>query len=219
MPNVEKVKEKLIGISFVLTPLLLIFGFSAHPNVTSLEVMTSGKDFANEFRGNHLLELGHIAVMFSSLLFMGIMIGLSKMLENKKPWVAFAVLLSGTFGSFMLGVDKGAFALVPSAFDTLSDTEFWQMTPGLNAMINYKGAMWLAQLYVFIPFAIILAGVYLYQTQAIKKWQSIALIFGALLYFNPDIDLISLLASIIISFGLIPIGISYLKSDISKYEP
>ena len=219
MSKIERIKRTFIGLSFILTPLILVAAFAAHPNLMSLDVMTSGEAFAEEFRNNYILEIGHIAVMFAAILFMGITVGFCKMLESKKPWLSLSVLITGIFGSFMLGVDKGAFALVPSAFNTLPDNSFQLMTPGLHAMINYEGAMWLAQLYFFIPVSMILAGIGLHLTGSIKKWQSTAIIIGSLLYFNPDIDLISLIASLIISIALIPLGIKLLMNNSSNLEP
>ena len=141
------------------------------------------------------------------------MAGFYQMLKTKSPYLSFAVLILGFFGSFMLGVDKGAFGLVPSALNTLPDEQFSMMIPGLEAMIQYKGYMWLAQLYLFIPVAMILAGIGLLKSKVIPKWQSVALIVGSLLFFNPDIDLISLIASVVISVALIPIGVSFLRKS------
>ncbi|RIH65116.1 DUF4386 family protein [Mariniphaga sediminis] len=212
MNKTDFLKRTIIGLSFFLVSILLIIGFAAHPKLLSLDVMDKGQDFANEFRNNHLLEVGHIGVMFSGFLFIGIMSGFYKMLRDKSPVLSFGVLIFGIFGSFMLGVDKGALALVPSAFNTLPDEQFAVLTPGLEAMIQYKGYMWLAQLYLFIPVAMILAGIGFLKTNIIPTWQSIALIAGSLLFFNPDIDLLSLIASVVISFALIPIGFSFLRN-------
>jgi len=214
LEKLERLKNNLIGISFLATPLVLIFGFASHPNLASLEVMTSGEAYAAEFRKNNLLLIAHVGVMFCALLFMGVMIGFNKLLAEKSPWLGFVVLMMGCFGSFMLGVDKGAFALVPSAFDTLSDAEFEQLMPGFDAMINYEGLMWLAQFYFFIPLAMLLAAVGLYKTGVVPKWQAIVLGVGSALFFNPDIDVISLVGSIIILFALLPMGASFLKKTV-----
>lgn len=212
MDKLKLIKNRIIGFSFLSVSLLLIIGFAAHPNLLSLEVVDSGNSYATEFRNNHLLDVGHIGVMFSGFLFMGIMAGFYKMLKHQKPYLSFVIFILGFFGSFMLGVDKGAFGLVPSAFNTLSDAEFQLMTPGLEAMIQYKGHMWLAQMYFFIPIAMILAGIGLIRSKLIPLWQSVALIIGSLLFFNPDIDLISLIASLVVSLAFFPIGLSFIRN-------
>ena len=212
MNKIERLKQTYIGLSFLVAPLLLICGLITHPNLTSLEVMTTGEEFASEYRNNFLLELGHIAVLFSSLFFMGMFSGINQILKDRRPWIAFIIFVLGFFGSFMLGVDKGAFALVPSAFDTLSESEYQMLIPGFTAMINYKGAMWIAMLYVFIPISFLISGITLYRNNMVKKWQGITIILGALLFFNPDIDLISLFASVLILIGYFPMAHSFLKS-------
>ena len=46
----------------------------------------------------------------------------------------------------------------------------------------------------------------LFKTRLVPRWQSAAIFVGALLLLNPDIDLVSLIASVVLAFGLVPIG-------------
>ena len=216
MQKIETLKNCLIGLSFILVPLLLIAGFASHPNLVSLEVMNTGEAFAAEFHNNTLWFVMHIVIMFSALPFMGIMIGFNKLIGKQLPWIGLLVVFLGFFGSFMLGVDKGALALVPSAFDTLPEAQFQQLMPGLEAMINYGGFLWLAWLYLFIPVAMFIAALGLIKTKIIPRWQGTSLLVGSAMFFNPDIDLISLAASVLIAFALIPIGFSFLRNTHSQ---
>jgi hypothetical protein len=112
----------------------------------------------------------------------------------------------------MLAVDKTALCLVPSALDTLPETQFVQMLPGLEAMFGFKG--WLAVLYLLplLPIGFMIQGVGLYVGRAIPRWQSISLILAmALLGVSAavDIDLFGLIASVIMAAALVPLGVRF----------
>jgi hypothetical protein len=48
----------------------------------------------------------------------------------------------------------------------------------------------------------------------IKKWQGILIIIGLVLLANPDIEIISSAAAILLCIGFIPIGIRELKGTL-----
>jgi hypothetical protein len=209
----EPVKRIGTGLCFIAVPLVLIFGFGAHPNLADLEPPGSdAKKWVAEFHNNEMWRLAHIAVMWATIPIAVIFLAWMRLLADKAPVLSFAAGAMGIVGCFMLAADKGALALVPTAFDTLPEEQFRQMLPGLQAMIAYKGYLWMAQLYLLLPAGFVLMGIALAWTRAVPRWQGVAVAAGGLLLFNPDIDLISLVASVVLAAGLIPMGFQMIMS-------
>lgn len=201
------------GICFIAVPIILILGFGAHPNLADLEPPGSDVEkWVREFHNNEMWRLAHIAVLWATIPITVIFLAWMRLLENKAPVLSFVAGALGIVGSFMLAADKGALALVPTAFDTLPEEQFRQMLPGLQAMIAYKGYLWMARLYLLLPAGFVLMGIALAWTRAVPRWQGVAVALGGLLLFNPDIDLISLGASVVLAVGLIPMGLQIVMS-------
>lgn len=200
------------GICFVLVPIILILGFGAHPNLTDMAPPGSVEKWVGEFHGNVLWRVAHIAVMWATLPIAVIFLEWMRVLKDRMPVWSFAAGTLGIVGCFMLAADKGALGLVPTAFDTLPEEQFRQLLPGLQAMIQYRGQMWMAKLYALIPLGFILMGLALMRTKIVPRWQGAAVTLGAALLFNPDIDLISLIASVVLAIGLVPMGYALIRN-------
>jgi len=212
----ENFKRFGTGICFILVPIILIFGFAAHPNLSDLKPPGSNVDnWVNEFHGNAMWQVAHVSVMWATLPITVIFLAWMRMLKDKAPVLSFVAGVLGIIGCFALAADKGALALVPTAFDTLPEEQFRQMLPGLQAMLELKGYLWMVQLYALIFVGFVLMGIALVRTKATPRWQGIAVVLGALLLFNPDIDLISMIASVVLGIGMIPMGVAIFKSGIT----
>lgn len=212
----ESFKRIGTGICFILVPLVLILGFVAHPNLSELQPPGSDVEkWVKEFHGNSLWRVAHIAVLWATIPMTVLFLAWMRQLRDKAPVWSFVAGALGIVGCFALAADKGALALVPTAFDTLPEEQFRQMLPGLQAMLQYQGHLWMVRLYLLIPVGFVLMGIALARTQAVPRWQGIAVTLGGLLLFNPDIDLISLMASVALAAGLIPMGFAMLKGSAS----
>jgi hypothetical protein len=92
----------------------------------------------------------------------------------------------------ILAVDKGALCLTMSALDTLSESQFSQMMPGLLAMFSKEG--WLVILWglplLTIGFA--LQAIALIKARSLPRWQSILFLMGVVLVGTPDGEIINL---------------------------
>lgn len=203
------------GLSFIVLPLLFVFGFASHPNLVELAPPDYGNASAwiAEFHGNTLWAIGHTAVLWSNIPAIVVFLGLMALLREKAGTLSLIAGSLGVVGCLMLVADKAALTLVPTAFETLPEEQFRQLTPGLDAMIQYKGYLWMVRLYVLIPIGFALMAIALFRTKLVPRWQSVAIFVGALLLLNPDIDLLSLLASLVLGAGLIPIGWRILTSS------
>jgi Domain of unknown function (DUF4386) len=209
----ENLKRFGTGACFILVPLVLIFAFAAHPNLADLTPPgTDVEKWVSEFHGNTLWRVGHIAVMWATIPMAVMFLSWMRLLKDKAPVLSFVAGALGIVGCFALAADKGALALVPTAFDTLPEEQFRQMLPGLRAMLQYQGHLWMVQLYLLIPMGFVLMGIALVRTKAVPWWQGVAVALGGLLLMNPDIDLISLIASLVLAIGMIPTGFSLIRS-------
>jgi hypothetical protein len=185
--KLESVKRVGTGLAFVVFPIVFIFAFAIHPNLFSLAIVTDVSARVGEFHGNRLMHLGHALMLL----------------------IGFIGCVMAVFGAVMLAVDKTALCLVPSALDTLSEAQFAQMLPGLDAMFGFKG--WLALLYLLplLPVGFMIQGIGLYVGRAVPRWQSVSLIVAMVLLgvsAAVDIDLFGLLASVILAVSMLPIG-------------
>lgn len=208
----ENFKRISTGICFVLVPIILLLGFASHPNLADLEPPGSVEKWVGEFHGNLMWRVGHLSVMWATLPITVIFLEWMRVLKERMPVWSFVAGILGIVGCFMLAADKGALGLVPTAFDTLPEEQFRQLLPGLEAMIQYKGQMWMARLYVLMPAGFVLMGIALVRTRIVPRWQGLALTLGALMLFNPDIDLISLIAAVVLTIGLVPMGLALIRN-------
>jgi len=209
----ENFKRFSKGICFVLVPVIFILGFGSHPNLADLDPPGSVEKWVSEFHGNVMWRVGHISVLWVTLPITVMFLEWMQVLKDRMPVWSFVSGVLGIVGCFMLAADKGALGLVPTALDTLPEEQFRQLLPGLEAMIQYKGQMWMAKLYLLIPVGFVLMGIALLRTKIVPRWQGGALTLGALMLFNPDIDLISLIASVVLAIGLVPMGITLIRNS------
>lgn len=212
--NVSKMKlfeRRALIIAMLAVPVLFIFGFAAHPNLQSLSVMTNASDWVKEIRHNEHLQIAHLFVFLAAILLIYIAMGLKSLLQDKAPLLAFLGLFLVITGAIILAADKGSLCLVPSAFDTLNDSQYAQLLPGLQAMIDKRGLLSLLNLLFLLPAGFIVLSVGLIMTKRFPIWQPIIMIISMLLFCNPDIDLISLIASVILLIGMGGMAIVMLK--------
>ena len=211
--KVMSIKRIGSGLIIILLPIIMIIGFGLHPNLLSFEIMTDASEMASEFRGNFQWEFAHFLMLLAAPLIMVVTLSFMKLLNGRGDWFS---LIGGTIaiiGATILAADKGAFYLVPSAFNTLPQEEFYNLLPGLQAMIDREGAMVLVWLLPCISIGLIIIAIGLIKNRIVPRWQGVMFIIGLVLLINPDIDIISLAGSIFIFIGCCPTGIKFLKGD------
>ena len=136
------------GLSFILLPLIFVFGFASHPNLAQLAPPNyqDASAWIEEFHGNPMWAIAHIAVMWPTVPALIVFLGLMTLLREKAGVLSLIAGALGVVGCLMLVADKAALTLVPTAFETLPEEQFRQLGPGLDAMIHYKGFMWMVRL-------------------------------------------------------------------------
>jgi hypothetical protein len=214
--KLESVKGVGAGLAFIVFPIVFIFAFAIHPNLFSLAIVTDVSTRIGEFHGNRLMHLGHALMLLTVPLLIVVSLKFMDILTERGAWLGFVGCVMAVFGAVMLAVDKTALCLVPSALDTLSEAQFAQMLPGLEAMFGFKG--WLALLYLLplLPIGFMIQGVGLYVGRAIPRWQSVSLVVAMVLLgvsAAVDIDLFGLVASVILAVAMLPIGMQLITES------
>ncbi len=207
-------QTKRIGtaLAFIFYPILAGIAFAVHPNLLSLNISHDIQERINEFHGNQILHFGHVLMVVAVPLLITIAIHFMNLLQRRGAWWGFVGGILAVTGAVILAVDKGALCLVPSAFDTLPESQFRALIPGIETMFQYKGWLWVLQLLPLLPLGFILQSTGLVISKEIPRQQSIPMLIGSILMANPDIDLIGLAATIVLAIGFIPYAIQLIQS-------
>ena len=211
--RLQRTKQIGTGLTFIVFPALFVFAFAVHPNLLDPQLLNP-EDLLLRAHGDKLLQFGHVLVTLSTALLVVVALHFMK-LVNQRPqaWAGFIGALMAILGAIMLAADKGALCLTMSALDTLPESEFAQMMPGLLAMFSKEG--WLVLLWgiVFLPIGFAIQAIALLKAQALPRWQASLFLIGVLFVAMPDgMEIVNLSASILMAIALFPYGISIIKN-------
>ena len=201
-----------VGFAFIAFPLLSIFIYAIHPNLLSLQPVHEVDAWIAEWHGNDLLHFAHVLMLLCVPAIIVISIELMKLLRKAGQMYGFVGGILAITGAVFLAADKGALCLVTSAFDTLSPAAFAQIHPAIEVMKGMQGWLWLVYGLALLPIGFVVLGIGLYRTRTLPRWQAGLLIAGAAFLLNPDIEIISLVASVLLAGALIPLGIERLRT-------
>jgi len=207
-----RIKQIGVGLAFLLYPFFAGIAFAVHPNLLSLGISHDVHEKIAEFHGNSLLHFGHVLMLLGAPLLIVVAVHLMNLMEKKAAWWGFVGGVLAVFGAVILATDKGALCLVTSAFDTLPEADFRSLMPGIAAMFQYQGWLWLLWLLPILPLGFMLQTIGLVRSNLIPRGQSIPMLIGSILMANPDIDLIGLVATIFLAIGFFPYAFQLLRS-------
>lgn len=213
--RLESVKRVGAGLSLIAFPIIFIVLFATHPNLFNISMVTDVNVRIEEFHGIDFLHFMHFVMLLCVPILIVVALKLMGLLKGRGAWLGFIGCVMAVLGAVILAVDKTALCLVPSAFDTLPEAQFAQLVPGIEALFNYKGWLVIIWLLPLLPIGFFIQGIGLFISRVIPRWQSIPITIGALLLANPDIDLISLIGSIILAIGMVPLGVQIIRSRTS----
>jgi hypothetical protein len=210
--SLTQIKKIGTALAFIAYPLCAGIAFAVHPNLVSVSISHDIQAKIAEFHGNQLLHFGHFLMVLAVPMLITVAIHFMNLLQTQSAWWGFIGGILAISGAVILAVDKGALCLVPSAFDTLPETDFASLTPGIQAMFQYKGWLWILWLLPILPIGFIIQTIGLVRSKAISRWQSIPMLIGSILMANPDIDLIGLVATVFLGIGFIPYALSLIQN-------
>ena len=212
--KVNTIKRVCVSLSFIIFPLIFIFAFAGHPNLLNPHFL-GPEELILRAHNNSMLHLGHALVTLCTSLLVVVALHLMKIQNDKSTvWYGFIGGVFAILGALMLAADKGALCLTMSALDTLTETEFNQMMPGLLAIFAKKGWLILIWGLLLLPIGFVIQGIGLLKSKSLSTWQSLLFIIGVLFIGTPDgVEIINLIASILIAIAFIPYGLKLLKLD------
>jgi hypothetical protein len=213
--KLKSVKRIGSGLALIAFPIIFVILFATHPDLFNLSMVQDVNDRIEGFHGNDLLHFMHFVMLLCVPILIVVALKLMGLLKGRGAWLGFIGCVMAVFGAVVLAVDKTALCLVPSAFDTLPEAQFRQLVPGIEALYSYKGYLFIIWLLPLLPLGFFLQGIGLLRSRLIPRWQSIPINIGAFLLANPDIDLVSLTGSVVLSVGLVPLGIQIIRNKIS----
>ncbi len=209
----KKIMDTISGVSILTFPILLLIGFLLHPDIMSLEQVRTPEQLANNFHKNTMWHIGHLIValaipfiIFSIMYFMNLL---------KEEGLRYGIIggIIAIFGAVALALDKGSLCLILSGFDTLPEAEFVGLIPYLQVFIDKPGLLVINWLLILIPLGVSFQTIGLIKEKHVKHWQGILIIVGLLLLINPDIEIISVVGTVLMIIGIYPLGIKTLKYE------
>jgi hypothetical protein len=163
-----------------------------------------------------LLQFAHALVFLNTALLVVVALHFTTLLmRSSSAWAGFLGGALAVLGALALAADKGALCLTMSALDTLNDTEFTNMMPGLQAMFSKQGWLVLIWGVVLLPIGFGLQAVGLIRSKSIGRSQSWLFLLGVLFIATPDgVEIINLTASILLTIALFPYGFRVIKNEV-----
>lgn len=221
----RRIKRVGTGLCFVLFPAVWIFAFAVHPNLLQPRLLLGPEQLIQRAHGNNLLQFAHVLVTLNAALLVPMAIHFMKLLERTRA--ARAGVLGACLailGAFLLAADKGPLCLTMSAVDTLPESAFAQLMPGLLAIFSFKGLMALLWGFSLMPIGVMIQTVGMWKANVLPAWRSGLLLVSLLLIGFPDgAEIINLTAAVALAAALLPCGFRLMQgADVaidSQMEP
>jgi hypothetical protein len=216
--SLRRAKRVGTGLCLIIMPLVFVFAFSAHPGLLAPHLL-GPEDLILRAHNAPLLQFGHVLVMLSTALLVVIAVHFMKLLDRTAwAWAGFVGAAMGILGAIILAADKGALCLIMTALDTVSESQFAAMMPGLLAIFSLKGWMVLLIGLPLLPIGFATQAVALLKTGAFPRWASVTFLIGVLFVGTPDgVEIINLLASVLMAVAPVPCGLRMLARGAGTY--
>ncbi|MHC1783261.1 MAG: hypothetical protein AB9891_11010 [Anaerolineaceae bacterium] len=209
----EKAKSIGTGLAIIAFPLIFVFAFSVHPGLLSPHFL-SPAELIYRAHQNELLQFAHMLVTLCTCLLIVVALHFMKLLEKNAGWAGTIGGILAIFGAMILAADKGALCLTMSALDSITESQFSQMMPGLLAMFSKEGWMVILWGLLLLPIGFAVQTIALVKTRSLPRWQSLLFLFGVLFVGTPDgVEIINLSASVLMAVSLVPYGVKLIKES------
>jgi hypothetical protein len=202
---IERARRFGTAAALIVMPAIFVFAFATHPSLGSIQLLEPA-DLIQRARGNPLLQFGHALVTLDTALLIVVALHLQSLLRaGRGAWAGLVGGATAVLGACLLAADKGAMCLTMSALDTVDDTTFTAMVPGLMAIFEKQGWAVLIWGMVLLPLGVATQAIGLMRSRTWPKWQAGALLAGSLLITTPDgMEIINLIAALALLVALAP---------------
>ncbi|MGB2767691.1 MAG: hypothetical protein WBC14_11440 [Propionicimonas sp.] len=203
--RIERARRLGTAAALIAMPVIFMFAFATHPGLGSIRILEPA-ELILRARGNPVLQFAHALVTLNTALLVVVAIYLRSLLRAGRG--AWAGLVGGgmaVLGACLLAADKGALCLTMSALDTVDDTTFNAMLPGLVAIFDKQGWVVLVWGMVLLPLGVAVQAIGLIRAGQWPTWQAVTLLAGSLLIAAPDgMEIINLTAALALLAALTP---------------
>ncbi len=208
------------GLCFIAFPLTFVFAFAVHPGLLHPRIL-SPEELILRAHQNGLLQFAHVLVTLCTAVLVAVALHFMKLLDRASAgWAGLVGASLATLGAAMLAADKGALCLTMSALDTLPESQFAMMMPGLLAMFSFKGWMVVVWGLLFLPVGFAIQTVALLKTGAFPRRQGVLFLAGVLLVGFPDgAEIVNLTASVLMAAALVPYGMRMVADKLPRVAP
>jgi len=202
---IERARRIGTAAALVVMPAIFVFAFATHPGLGSLRLLEPAELIVRA-RGNGMLQFAHALVALNTALLVVVAIHLQSLLRaGRGAWAGLIGGAMAVLGACLLAADKGAMCLTMSALDTVDDTTFTAMVPGLMAIFEKQGWAVLIWGMVLLPLGVAVQAIGLLRSGIWPKWQAGALLAGSLLIATPDgMEIVNLIAALALFVALAP---------------
>jgi hypothetical protein len=205
---IDRARRIGIGLCFIIFPAIWVFAFAVHPDLLNPTLLMEPEELIARAHGDGLLQFAHALVTLNTAVLVVLTLHFKKLLEGTPAgWAGLVGAALAVLGACLLAADKGALCLTMSALDTLPESEFAQMMPGLLAMFSFKGWMVLVWGLLLMPIGVVIQTIAMMRTKALPRWQLWLLLVGALFVGFPDgAEIINLAAAALMAAAMVPYG-------------
>ena len=209
----KEIMDTISGVSILTFPILLLIGFLLHPDILSLEQVRTPEQLVNNFHHNTMWHIGHLIVAFAIPFIIFSIMHFMNLLKEEGLRYGIIGGIVAIFGAVILALDKGSLCLILSGFDTLPEAEFVGLIPYLQIFIDKPGLLSITWFIILLPLGVSFQTIGLIKEKHVKPWQGILIIGGLLLLINPDIEIISVVGTVLMNIGIYPLGIKTLRHE------
>jgi len=206
--SVDRAKRIGTGLCFIIFPLIWVFAFAVHPNLLNPRMLMTPEELIARAHGDGLLQSAHALVTLNTAVLVVLTLHFKKLLDRTPAaWAGMIGAALAVLGACLLAADKGALCLTMSALDTLPESEFEQMMPGLLAMFSFKGWMVMVWGLLLMPIGVAVQIIAMLKTKVLPRWPLVLFLVGVLFVGFPDgAEIINLSAATLMAVALIPYG-------------
>jgi len=206
--SIDRAKRVGIGLCFIIFPVIWVFAFAVHPDLLNPRMLMQPEELIARAHGDGLLQFAHALVTLNTAVLVVLTLHFKKLLDRTPAaWAGLIGASLAVLGACLLAADKGALCLTMSALDTLPESEFAQMMPGLLAMFSFKGWMVIVWGLLLMPIGVAIQTIAMLKHKVLPRWQLGLFLVGVLFVGFPDgAEIINLSAAVLMAVALIPYG-------------
>lgn len=190
------------GLALILAPATTLVAFAGHP----VEGKTGAEQLQTIVDNYARWNVVHLLFIVSAALFIPATLGLMRLLRERGAWFGLIGGVLSGFGIVCLGAQMGVDALATSAFATLPPDQRAGLVPGMQALLDLRGATPVITLTIALTCGLFVLACGLFVARTVPRWTSVVIGIGALLQFSLGVTTDLTVPTISAAFLLVGLG-------------